>query len=194
MRNLLWLCFFWLVPAAALADGNTSTYTRFDLQKTCTQTDKGDDMVFAGTWKCKGIKGIDFVISEGDERAYVGFGRRPTHSCAMRKTFGRFNTALSPVEWRMKNGRPIAAIQRWRVVTDDDGNSVTWLVVTALKDADSCHIHYVAGSYPKANEIARQAADDIADDFDCEFDAPTVDSKIGEPGIDMSACRDLQGE
>ena len=142
----------------------------------------------------RAIKGYDIAIAVDDERNQVGFGRRPTHSCAFRKTFGRFNTALSPVEWRLKDGRPIAAIQRWRVVTDDDGNSVTWLVVTALKGSDACHIHYVAGSYPNANAAARQAADDIADDFDCTFDAPTIDSKIGEPGIDMEACRNLQGE
>ena len=58
MRKLLWLCSFWLAPAAALADGNTSAYTRFDLEKTCTQIEKGDDMVFAGVWRCKGYQGL----------------------------------------------------------------------------------------------------------------------------------------
>lgn len=70
---------------------------------------------------------------------------------------------------------PFAAIERWSVVTDDNGNSVTWLVINALKKNNSCHAHYIAGSYPDANAHARQAADDLAGDFNCDNDAPTVD-------------------
>ena len=151
-------------------------------------------MVFAGSWKCAGFGGNDIVVSLDDERSYVGFGPRPTETCAFRKTFGRFNTALSPVEWRLKNGKPFAAIERWRVVTDDDGGSVTWLVVTKLDGKQACHVHYVAGSYPNANEHARRAADDLVPGFDCQQDVPTVDSKVGPPGIDMVSCGELGGE
>ena len=95
------------------------------------------------------------------------------------KTFNPFNTALSPIEWRIANGVPFAAIERWSI-SDSEGNRAgTWLVVTALRDGQSCHVHYVAGSYPDANEQARRAADDLARGFDCENDVPTSDSKIG---------------
>jgi len=194
MRTARWLFFFCLVPSAALAGGNTSTYTAFDIEKTCLQVARGDGMVFAGSWKCAGFGGNDIVVSLDDERSYVGFGPRPTETCAFRKTFGRFNTALSPVEWRLKNGKPFAAIERWRVVTDDDGGSVTWLVVTKLDGKQACHVHYVAGSYPNANEHARRAADDLVPGFDCQQDVPTVDSKVGPPGIDMVSCGELGGE
>ena len=94
----------------------------------------------------------------------------------------------------MKGGKPIAAIERWRVTTDDEGGSVTWLVVSALRPNESCHVHFVAGSYPNANEAARRAADDLAEDFDCETDVPTVDSKVGPPPINMDACKDVARE
>ena len=69
--------------------------------------------------------------------------------------------------------RPIAIIQRWLVVTDEDGNMATWPVVTAVK-----------GSCPNANAIA------IAGDFDCEFDVATVSSTVRGPGVAFICCRE----
>lgn len=194
MRRARWLFFFCLVPQAVMAGGNTSVYTSFDLEKTCTRVEKGDDFVFAGTWKCKGYKGHDIAISVSDERTRLGFGPHAPGTCAYLRTFYRFNDALSPIEWRLKDGKPFAAIERWRVVTDDDGHSVTWLVITKLDGRQACSVHYVAGSYPNANEQARRAADELAPGFDCEHDVPTVDSKVGPPGMDMVSCRELRGE
>jgi hypothetical protein len=139
------------------------------------------------------LKNLDVVIASSDDRDYVGFGTKGGETCSFKKSFNRFSTALSPIEWRLKDGKPIAAIERWRVVVDDDGNTVTWLVVTALKGGEACPVHYVAGSYPDANAQARRAADDLAEGFNCETDVPTVDSKIGEPGVTMMACGSWRG-
>ena len=193
MRKALWLSAFWLVPAAALADGNTSAYTKWDLEKTCRLAEQGDGYTYAGAWSCPGRGEIKMQVAVSDDRSFVGFGRKPAESCAYSKTFARFNTALSPVEWRLRNGKPFATIQRWRVSTDDEGGSMTWLVVTALKGGEACHAHYVAGSYPDANVQARRAADDLAPDFDCESDVPTVDSKVGTDGIDFISCQEISG-
>ena len=190
MKCALALSVICLWPVVASAAEYSSVYTKFDLD-TCAVLEKGDEYVYAGTWACKGYKGIDIIQASEDDRTYVAFGKNGKDHCAFRKTFNRFNTALSPVEWRLKDGVAFAAIERWSVVNDENGNSNTWLVVNALKTNDSCHVHYVAGSYPNANEHVRRAADDLAEDFNCERDAPTIDSKIGEPGIDMSACKDL---
>ena len=194
MRRLRWLSFFCLCPAAALAGENTSAYTAFELEKTCRKVEQGDEFVFAGSWACPGYQGIDVTVSVADERSVVGFGPDATATCAYRKTFSAFNTALSPIEWRLSNGKPFAAIERWRVSTGDDGSSVTWLVITKLDGKEACHVHYVAGSYPNANAHARRAADDLVPGFDCGRDVPTVDSKTGAAGIDFSACRDLAPE
>ncbi len=194
MRKPFWLSVLCLWPAAALATGYSSTYSKFDLEKTCTLIEKGDEFVYAGTWKCPGLKDLDVVIASSDDRDNVGFGPKGAETCSFKKTFSRFSTALSPIEWRLKDGKPIAAIERWRVVMDDDGNTNTWLVVTALKGGEACPVHYVAGSYPDANAQARRAADDLAEDFNCETGVPTVDSKAGEPGITMMACGELASE
>jgi hypothetical protein len=193
MRKALWLCFFWLVPAAAWGDGNTSAYTKFDLEKTCRQVAKPDEYVFAGTWECPGHKGLKILVSDMDERSYVGFGARPAETCAFSRTFDRFNTALSPVEWRLRNGKPFAVIQRWRVTTDEEGGTATWLVVTKLTGNEACPVHYVAGSYPNANAQAREAADDLAagGDFNCATDIATVDSTVGPPPIAMISCQEV---
>lgn len=179
-----------LCPPLALAADYSSVYTKFDLDH-CKVIEKGDEYVYAGTWVCKGYKGRSIIQASSDERSYAAFGKDGARHCAFRKTFSPFNTALSPVEWRLKNGKAIAAIERWSVVIDDNGNSETWLVVNALRPKDSCHVHYVAGSYPKANEAARRAADDLAEDFDCENDVPAVDSDRGEPPIEFIACKDI---
>lgn len=193
MKWIAALSVFCLWPAAVSAADYTSAYTKFDLAA-CEVIEKGDEYVYAGTWACKGYKGLEIIQASSDERSYAAFGNRKDQHCAFLKTFSPFNTALSPVEWRLKGGQPIAAIERWSVVKDDEGNSVTWLVINALRPNDSCHVHYVAGSYPEANAAARRAADDLAEDFDCDNDVPTVDSTVGPPPIAMLACKDMARE
>ena len=193
MRTGLLLLLSGLWPIAVQGAEITNAYTKFDLQA-CELIEKGDEHVYAGTWRCKGLDGIDIIQASSDDRSYAGFGHDGGSNCAFLKTFGPFNTALSPVEWRIRNGKVFAAIERWSVVKDDADNSVTWLVVNALRDNESCHAHYVSGSFPDANEAARHAADTLAAGFDCENDVPTFDSKIGPPPIDLNACKDIARE
>ena len=174
----------------AWAGEPASVYTPFDLAR-CTQVAAPDEYVFEGSWVCPGYGGVDIFQSGADARSYAAFGKDASKHCAARKTFNPFNTALSPIEWRIDNGKPIATIERWSIADDQGGQAGTWLVVTALREGDSCPVHYVAGSYPQANEQARRAADDLTRDFDCANDAPTVDSKIGPPPIEMIACREI---
>lgn len=194
MKRCIAPLIFCLWPVAAESGEITSAYTAFDLDNTCKMIEKGDEYVFAGAWRCKGVGDTDIFQASADDRGYAAFGSDGTGHCAYRKTFSPFNTPLSPIEWRIKNGKPFAAIERWSVVADETGNSVTWLVVNAIKPHDSCHAHYVSGSYPQANEQARRAADDLAADFNCDTDVPTVDSKVGAPPITLIACKDLPGE
>jgi hypothetical protein len=194
MRMRLALSVIALWPATALAgDDFTSSYTKIDLAA-CRQTQKPDDYIFEGAWRCTGIPGYDIFQAGADARSFAGFGATADNNCAYLKTFTAFNTALSPVEWRYHKGQPIAAIERWSVSRDGTAGSVTWLVVNALKNGTSCHIAYVAGSYPGANEAARQAADSRAETFDCENDVPAVESTIGSPPIELNACKDIANE
>ena len=172
-----------------------SVYTKIDLQK-CQQTEKPDEYVFGGTWRCKGYGGFDVFVSSADDRESAAFGKSKANNCAGLKTFNGFNSVGNVVEWRVKNGKPFAAILRWTVSIDpeDSTKTATWLVINKLEAKDSCHVHYISGSYPNANEHAREAADDLVPDFKCETDGPTVDSKVGEPGITMEACNAMARE
>jgi len=196
MRGLLLSSLLCLVSGVALAGEVTSAYSKFDPARDCRQIEKGDQYVYAGTWACKGYGGVDIIVSESDDRGSVAFGKGKDamNHCAMRKTFHPFNTPLSPVEWRIRNGKPFAAIERWSVSNPEGDGHSTWLVISAIQERESCHAHYVAGSYPDANAVARQEADAIAPDFDCMTDTPTVDSKSGPPPIDLVSCMELDKE
>jgi hypothetical protein len=177
------------VPAAA--GEITSAYTSFELGK-CRQVEPPDQYVFEGRWVCKGYGGIDIVYSGEDSRSYVAFGRGGEKHCAALKTFDAFNTALSPVEWRLDNGKPFAAIERWSV-TNGEGAQSTWLVVTALRDRDSCHAAYVSGAYAEANAQARKAADETAPGFDCARDKPKLVSVKADAPNNLEPCREIEG-
>jgi hypothetical protein len=192
MRWGLALSVFCLLPLAAAADEITSAYSPVDLRD-CEQIEMPDGYLFEGSWRCKGYGGFDILLAGADARNFVGFGKSGGNNCAFSKTFQLFNTALSPIEWRLRSGKPFAAIERWSV-TSDGSKSVTWLVVNALRRTDSCHVHYVPGSHADANEAARHAADNLAEAFSCENDVPTFDSKIGPPPIELSACKDVARE
>ena len=195
MRKALWLSFFCLWPVAALAAENTSVYTPFDLEKTCTQVREGRRHGVRRHLEMPGLQGQRHrrLGRRRPELSWASARSRPKPAPS-RKTFGRFNTALSPVEWRLENGKPIAAIQRWRVVTDDDGNTVDLAGRHASSTgAEACPVHYIAGSYPNANEHARAGRRCARrEDFDCEHDVPTVDSKVGADGIDFVSCAEVK--
>ena len=189
MKRLAVIAALLLLTTAAQAETAKSIYTKIDLKK-CGQVKKPDGQVFEGAWRCPGYAGYDVFISAADSREMATFGQTDKNDCAGSKTFNGFNTTGSVIEWRMKGAKPFAAIQRW-TVSNDPANSakhVTWLVVNKLAGGTSCQMHYVAGSFPKANVAARKAADEKAEAFDCEKDKPTYDSAIGPPDINLEAC------
>jgi hypothetical protein len=195
MRKVLALSVLCLSAAEAAAADFTSSYTSFDLDK-CRQTEKPDGFVFEGSWRCKGITGYDILLGAADARGFAAFGAEAGNNCAYLKTFSGFNSFNSPVEFRYAGGKPLAAIQRWSVVANPETpeKTITWLVVNKLHDNTSCQMHYVAGSYPKANEAARRAADTLAQGFDCENGTPAFDSEIGPPEISLEPCSAMARE
>jgi hypothetical protein len=135
-----------------------------------TPVDKTDEQMSSGVFECKGYD--DYVVSfaEGDLRSFVTFGKQTGDHCAATQTFGGFNSVGKKVEWRLKDGIPIATILRWKVAYDpeDSSKEKSWLVVTKLEDNNSCHMGYVEGAYPNANEKARWLADTAAEAFSCK--------------------------
>ena len=156
----------------ALADF-TSAYTDLNLDE-CLVLDADD---FGASWACPGYKGYPLMVSEGDLRFSLiyGFGAKAGDG----QTLPPFNNLGAKLEWRLSNelGRwmPIATIVRYHTAdpeTGEDKGQV--LVVTQIKDGNSCHIAYVDALANKdANELARAAADK-AGNFDCATDEVEV--------------------
>jgi hypothetical protein len=104
----------------------------------------------------------------------VAFGKDGSNHCAFGQTFSGFNSVGNKIEWRLKDGKPIASVLRWKVSYDSEDSSKLkdWLVVTKVGGGQSCHMGYVEGSYPKANEKARWLADTAAENFNCKMGQP----------------------
>ena len=159
-------------PAIA---GYDSAYSDFEPENKSictlvTSVEKGDETMSSGVFECKGYD--DYVVSfaKGDLRSFVTFGKQTGDHCAATQTFGGFNSVGKKIEWRLKDGIPIATILRWKVAYDpeDSTKEKSWLVVTKLEDNNSCHMGYVEGGYPNANEKARWLADTAAEAFSCK--------------------------
>jgi len=169
------------VSAVPLAARPQSAYSDLNLErcKTIETFEEGGGARLG----CPGYAGIDVMVLEGDLRMYVGYGRGAKNQCAMHQTFAPFNSLGPRIEWRLENGRPFASILRW-VLDNGDGNSQrSWLVVTTLDGSNTCHVAYIEGAMPAANQRARDAADLYARGFNCAADTAIV---IARPGVKPS--------
>jgi hypothetical protein len=175
MKNLLAAILSLIAPSVAFA-ANTSVYTKFDIAK-CPKLDVSNaDEGGGGSWLCSGYGNLKIYFAESDLRQFVAFGKSPKKTCAAEQTFSGFNSVNTTIEWRLKNGKPIAAIQRWRVSYDPEDSSKikTWLVVTRIEPSNSCHMAAVEGSVANANIKAREIADQLAEKFECGVSAQTA--------------------
>lgn len=165
-----------LVAGSGAAQAATmSTYTDLDLDA-CLVLDADD---FGASWACPGYRGYPLMVQEGDLRFSLRYGFNVDENNAGFQTLPPFNELGGTLEWRLSNalGRwmPIATIVRYHTADPETGvNKGQVLVVTQLKDGNTCHIaHIDALANANANELARQAADK-AGDFNCLTDEVEV--------------------
>jgi hypothetical protein len=167
---------FMLLVAPAAAQQVESAYTDVNLDE-CSVVSSDD---FGSTWACAGYKGIPVMIAEGDLRFFVSYGLRSTEEKAAAQTPPPFNRLGPKIEWRLSNAeggwKPFATILRFYVAdAEDSSKEGQILVVTKLEPGATCHVAYIdALANEGANELARDAADDLAPEFDCESDPEIV--------------------
>jgi hypothetical protein len=146
---------------------------------------KVDDDDYASERVCPGPKGLVVLKQEDDMRETVSVGRTAKAAGlepAAGQSFGPFNSTTDTVEWRLSTkGKPFAMILRWHIADSDDpdkdGRPQTkqMLVVTRLPPGAACHVAYVdVKANPNANDLARKAADEDAQRFDCRKDRVAV--------------------
>jgi hypothetical protein len=164
-----------LATVTASAQQIESNYTDVDLDE-CTVVSSDD---FGSTWACSGYKGIPVMIAEGDLRFFVSYGLKSTEEKAAEQTLPPFNHLGEKIEWRLSNAdggwKPFATILRYFVQREEGGaEDGQILVVTKIEPGATCHIAYIDALANKdANELAREAADENAADFDCA-DEPEI--------------------
>lgn len=183
-----------LAATADAADTHSSVYTKLDFKQGCTTTSETEEGASI-TLRCKGYLDHPVNYAEGDLRAAVTFGEQPAGYEAPWQSFGPWNRISETVEWRLKDGKPVATILRWLIDNIDpatgsaDPKSVgNVLVVSRLAGLDGkpgCMAGLVdARANSDANEIARTIADTIAQDFDCGADRPQYHGKRGPYAAD----------
>lgn len=171
LRRTLVAAGFALAALPVAAQTIDSAYTDVDLDA-CTEV-SADEM--GASFACEGYDGIPVSIAEGDLRFFVSYGDTADEEKAASQTLPPFNTLGKKIEWRLADGVPFATILRFFVQREGSETDGQVLVVTKLGEGETCQVAYIdALANKNANELARQAADDFAADFDCEDDPVTV--------------------
>jgi hypothetical protein len=140
---------------------------------------------------CRGRASLVVLVNKDDKRETVSVGHNRVEAAkepAAQTFFGPFNSALPAIEWRIASNNPFAMIQQWRIADtvdqtiakSGDPDAKSLLVVSRLPPGEVCPVAYIdAEANHNANELAREAADQIARDFKCGTDQPKV---LGKPG------------
>lgn len=169
------------------AHSNDSTYTDLDLDACTTLAEDPMGVLL----RCTGYGDFPVIFKEGDLRQSVIFGQVDQELIdGAFESFSAFNHVNTKVEWRLDDrGQPIATILRWFIDNPGpDGSSTKAgrgeiLVVSKVGTPDnggSCFVAMIdAKANSKANELARQAADDEAADFACGMTEPQWIGKRG---------------
>lgn len=180
---------------AATAQAFSSSYSS-TAPKDCRTIGKPSDLDGSITRICPGKSGLVVLISDDDLRETVSVGRSRTAAArepAAGIWFGPFNSTAHTLEWRAADGRPFAIIQRWLIADNADPDKTgrptakPMLAVTRLPPGAVCHVAYIDGQANRnANELARQAADEFARDFNCDRDEVKI---IGEKGAAVNLAK-----
>lgn len=169
------------LPAVSEAADITSAYTKLNLDACQWRKPTGEEQegIDGGKADCPGYAGIPVYVAEGDLRMFVSFGADAENEPAAHQTLPNFNTINDTLEWRLLNGRPFATILRWFPDEGSGGKKGNILIVTRIAPGATCQVARIdAQANANANVLARQAADELANDFDCSQE-PVIIGRTG---------------
>jgi len=173
----------------------SSAYSKLDFKKTCKileEVEEGGSV----SMLCDGYRDYAVHFAEGDLRHSVQFGHVETGGDGIWQSFSQWNRISETIEWRLQDGKPVAAILRWFIENTDDAGSADptrlgqVLVVSRVgqkADKQACVVGYVDALANKdANLLARDVADSLAQDFVCGTDRPEFHGTRGRLSGDPS--------
>ena len=128
-------------------------------------------------------------FAEGDLRQMVRFGH-VSRDIGRWESFAQFNRINDTIEWRLENGKPFATILRWfiegpdpetgEVTSASTGQVLVVSTVGTPNNPVSCIVGYVdARANTNANELAREVADTITQNFECGVSSPRFHGNRG---------------
>lgn len=152
------ICVFTLAGFAAAQNKSVYTSTKTSACRTIKSSTQG-----AGYYvgECPGVGGYKFQLIEDDIRQTIDIitPAKKKFELNFWSYFSRFSAVGEKVEWRTKNGVPVALIARFNVSNaDDETKSDSYLMVSKISKTQSCVVDII---YPSAdqNEKARKSAD-----------------------------------
>jgi hypothetical protein len=183
-------------PATAASESSFTSIA----EKQCQKLDvlKIDGSEYAASRVCAGRGGYKVFIDEDDLRETLTVGktiRQAGKEPAAHDHFGAFNSYEDRIEWRsVKDGAPYALIAGWSFADNDNldttgrPESVRMLVMMRLPPGPVCKIAYIdRAANSDAEELARNAADDLARSFKCDADTAQLIGKRGPAAEAMSS-------
>lgn len=187
------LCAFGAHGASALTAQNQYTSAKPKDCRTAEKNKPKEEMPWV-VQSCKGVGGFIVRIFDADERQTVSFGRTVAAAAkepAAEQGFGPFNHVHDVIEWRMRDGKPFATIQRWFIADNEkpkpDGRPTDVPILVVMRLAPACHVAYIdASANADANALAQQAADEKAAGFTCGKDEVAIVGKRGR-GVELAA-------
>jgi len=154
-------------PAAAQSPAD-SAYTDLDTDdcQILSQVEEGESV----SWLCPGFRTFPVYVNAGDGRFDVDAGIDDDAF----DTIPEFNAPGPRVEWRLRDRAPFAIIYRLREVAIDARGSTLFVETIGTAGTAGCTVATVAGDVLNANQVARDLADALAEDFRCGVDQTVV--------------------
>ena len=165
MQRLVKILAFGLVSGISISQAATLTSVYTDLTDKACKTLESDSSG-SGWYKgqCQGINGYKLILTEADIRQSIDVITPKGKSFPLdliNNVSLHFSTVGKKAEWRIAaNKQPVALILRYNANEDaaDPAKVTSYLVVSKVTDKLVC-ITDIVKPQPKANEIARQLAD-----------------------------------